>query len=86
MFRFEKELKEIGTGDLTKKVLLRKKDQAAELADCINSMTSSLHEKVFRIQTDVDRILDSARKQNVPKDLIKDLEGLRKEIVSNLKT
>jgi len=86
MFRFEKELKEIGTGDLTKKVRLREKDQAAELADCINSMTSSLHEKVLRIQIAVENILDSAQKQNAPKDLIKDLEGLRKEIVSNLKT
>ena len=86
MFRFEKELKEIGEGNLTKKILLRNKDQAAELADCINNMTTDLHEKVSRIRTELEHILESARKQDTPKEIIEELEHLHQEIVDNLKT
>jgi methyl-accepting chemotaxis protein len=86
MFRFEKELKEIGEGDLTKKVSLRKKDQAQELADCINDMTASLRGRVLPIRTGLEHILKSARKQNAPKDLIEELEKLHQDILSNLKT
>ena len=35
MFRFEKELKEIGEGNLTKKVSLREKDQAQKLTQIL---------------------------------------------------
>ncbi|MBW1829313.1 MAG: methyl-accepting chemotaxis protein [Deltaproteobacteria bacterium] len=86
MFRFEKELKEIGKGDLTKKVSLRKKDQAQELADCINDMTASLRGKVIPIRTGLEHILKSARKQNASNDLIEELEKLHQDILSNLKT
>jgi len=86
MFRFEKELKEIGEGDLTKKVSLRKKDQAQELADCINDMTASLRGKVIPIRTGLEHILKSARKQNASNDLIEELEKLHQDILSNLKT
>lgn len=86
MFRFEKELKEIGEGDLTKKVSLRKKDQTQELADCINDMTASLRGKVLPIQAGLEHILKSAREQNAPKDLIEELEKLHQDILSNLKT
>lgn len=86
MFRFEKELKEIGEGDLTKKVSLRKKDQTQELADCINHMTASLRGKVIPIRTGLEHILKSARKQNASKDLIEELEKLHQDILSNLKT
>ena len=86
MFRFEKELKEIGEGNLTKKVFLRKKDQAEELADSINAMTASLHGKVIHIRNRLEQILESARKQNASKDLIEELEKLHQDILSNLKT
>ena len=86
MFRLEKELKEIGQGDLTKKVMLRSKDQAAELADRINHMTASLHEKVVNIRTEVERILESARKENAPQKIVEGLERLHQEIMKNLKT
>ncbi len=86
MFRFEKELKEIGEGDLTRIVSLRKKDQAQELADCINDMTASLRGKVIPIQTGLEHILKSARKQNASNGLIEELEKLHQDILSNLKT
>ncbi len=86
MFRFEKELKEIGGGNLKKKVSLRKKDQAEELADCINDMTASLREKVIHIRTRLEHILEAAQKQNVSTDLIESLETLHQEISNNLKS
>ena len=86
MFRFEKELKEIGDGDLTKKVSLREKDQAGEMAECINDMTANLSAKVLHIRTGLERILESARKQNASKELIEELENLHKDISDNLKS
>jgi len=86
MFRFEKELKEIGEGNLKKKVSLRKKDQAEELAYCINEMTASLREKVIHIRTMLEHILKSAREQNASTDLIEALENLHQEISNNLKS
>ena len=86
MFRFEKELKEIGEGNLTKKIMLRNKDQAAELADCINDMTAGLQEKVSRIRAELEHILESTRKQDTPREIIDGLEHLHQEIINNLKT
>ena len=86
MFRFEKELKEIGEGDLTKKVTLRKNDQAENLAECITEMTASLHEKVSLIRIGLERILESARKQNSSKELIEELESLHRYMSKNLKS
>ncbi len=86
MFRFEKDLKEIGDGDLTKKVFLREKDQAEDMAACINDMTASLREKINLIRTGLENTLESARKQNASKELLEELENLHKDILSNLKS
>ncbi len=86
MYRFELDLEEIGKGDLTKKISLRKNDQAAELAISINKMTAGLREKVILIRSDVEQILESARKQNASQDLIEQVENLHQKITSNLKS
>lgn len=80
MFRFEKELKEIGEGDLTKNIRLREKDQITDMADSLNKMIGSLHDKVLTIQTDVEHLLESASKQNAHKLLIEELNHLHKKI------
>jgi methyl-accepting chemotaxis protein len=86
MFRFEKELREIGEGNLTKKVRLRSKDQAAELAECINDMTTDLREKIINFQNEVERILESARKQNAPEEIVEGLAHLHEELRNKLIT
>jgi methyl-accepting chemotaxis protein len=86
LFRIVEDLKIIEQGDLTKKISFRGKDQLTELADSINKTTTSLHEKVFTIQTDVEHLLESASKQNAPKLLIEGLNHLKQEIKSNFKT
>ena len=85
MFRFEKELKQVAEGDLTKRVVLRKKDQITDMAGCLNDMISSLHEKLLDIQTDVERIRQSASRQNAPKELIEELNKLHQNIANNFR-
>ncbi len=85
MFRFEKDLNEIGQGDLTKKVALRKKDQFTDMADSLNNMTTSLHVKVLAIQTEVEQLLESASKQKAPERLIEGLNHLYQSIYKHFK-
>ena len=85
LFHFEKELKEIEKGNLTQSIKLRKKDQATDLADSLNKMTSSLHEKVLDIRTVVENLIESASRQNAPQELIEDLNYLHQKIGMNFK-
>jgi len=80
MFRFEKELKVIGEGDLTKKIMLRKKDQIKDMADCLNNMVASLHGKILDIQTEVEHIRNSASRQSAPEGLVEELQQLHHKI------
>ena len=80
MFRFEKELKAIGEGDLTKKIMLRKKDQIKDMADCLNNMVVSLREKILDIQTEVEHIRNFASQQSAPEDLVEELQQLHHKI------
>ncbi len=85
LFRFEKELRNIGKGDLTTKVVLRKDDTMESMAGCLNNMTSGLHDKVLDIQTEVKHILESASGQNGPQGLIEELHRLQEKIGNNFK-
>ena len=85
MFRFEKEIKEIGEGNLTNKITLRKKDQITEIAQCLDKMIASLHDKVFDIKIGVDHILELASKKDAPQELIEELNRLNKKIESSFK-
>lgn len=85
MYRFEKELKEIEEGDLTKNIKLRSKDQITDMAVGLNKMVAGLHEKVFAIQSDAKQLLESASKGNVPEGFVKELNRLYKKIGSSFK-
>ena len=85
LFRFEKKLRNIGEGDLTTKVVVRKDDTIENMAGCLNNMTSGLHVKILDIQTEVKHILESASRQNAPEGLIEELNRLREKIGSNFK-
>ncbi|HBF43765.1 MAG TPA: hypothetical protein DDW42_09110 [Desulfobacteraceae bacterium] len=85
LFRFEKEIKEIEKGDLTKKIILRKKDQITDMAKGLNKMTESLHDKVFAIQTDVDQLIELASKQEIQGSFIKKLNNLHQSIHKHFK-
>jgi methyl-accepting chemotaxis protein len=80
MFRFEKDLKDIGQGDLTKKVSLRKKDQFTNLGDSLNIMTATLHEKVVSTQAEVEQLIELASKEKAPQKLVEGLNHLHKSL------
>ena len=85
LFRFEKELKIIAEGDLTQKIRLRKKDQITAMAEGLNRMTASLHNKVLEIRTEVEKIRDTAQEENAPDKLVQDLNRLRDNINESFK-
>lgn len=80
MFRFEKELKKIGQGDLTINIVLRKNDQFKNMAESLNTMTEGLKTKVVDVQKELEQILESARKEKYPERLIDDMEHLHQSI------
>ncbi len=85
IFRFEKELGNIGNGDLTSKINLRENDQITDMADSINTMVSSLHEKIQDIKIDVDDLKDSALKQNAPESVLKKIDSIHQKMEQTFK-
>ena len=85
MFRFEKELKLIGDGDLTKSIRLRKNDQITDIAESLNEMTSNLHRKTVDIQVSMEKLIQSAKNQNAPVALIEELDRVYRSINKQFK-
>jgi len=85
IFRLEQDIKNIGKGDLTNKIKLRKKDQITELAEEINRMTEDYHKKILNIQTRVENLLELAPKQNCPQELTEGLKHLKQTINTDFK-
>lgn len=85
LFRFEKELKEIGEGDLTKRIRLRKEDQLAEMAESLNEMSARLHEKVLSVQAGLRELIELASRQNAPEMLIEEMKNLHQKIETNFR-
>ncbi len=83
LLRLEKEIKNIGEGDLTKKIEFRGNDQITELCNCINEMTKGLHEKIIDIRSDIGQISDSDAGIDTPDDIRKQLDQLIQKIENN---
>ncbi|RPJ82801.1 MAG: HAMP domain-containing protein [Deltaproteobacteria bacterium] len=83
MFRFEKEIKIIGQGDLCNKIVLRKQDQVKEMADSLNQMAQSLHDKVYEIYHEIDIIEQTATEQNNPDQIVDRIKTLKQKIEKN---
>jgi methyl-accepting chemotaxis protein len=85
LFRFEKELKQIGKGDLTKKVILRRKDQMTDMAESLNEMVSGLHDKLAVIQKDVEQLRDLASREQASVELTEALNKLDRRITESFR-
>lgn len=85
LFRFEKELKEMGNGDLTKVVKIRKDDQVKAIADGLNEMRANLQKKILDIKAEIEQIIESTSGQEIPSDLMKRLDRLNQMISNNFK-
>jgi methyl-accepting chemotaxis protein len=85
LYRFEKDLEEIGKGNLVKKVRLRNKDELTDFVACINNMTNSLHRRVSDVESGFTRIIRSAALKDVPEEIIDEMKRIHREIGSNFK-
>lgn len=80
LFRFEKDLKEVGKGNLAKRVGLRKQDQLKDFVGSLNEMIDNLHTKVLDIRSEIAQITQLASRKNVPEEIIEELNHLNQEI------
>jgi methyl-accepting chemotaxis protein len=85
LFRFQKELREIGEGNLTQVIKLRKKDQVKAMADSLDQMRVNLQKKILDIKEEVEQIIESTSGQDIPPDLSKRLDQLNQKIINNFK-
>ncbi len=56
LYRFEESLKVIGEGDLTHRINLRKRDQLSDLAETINTFSSTVENKVLDMKANLHDI------------------------------
>jgi methyl-accepting chemotaxis protein len=77
MFRFEKELETLATGDLTSKIFLRKADQFLKMSEHFNMVIAALHGKVTGIQELIEELRDAAEKEGTSQDVIDGIATLQ---------
>ncbi len=80
LFRFEKDLEEIGKGNLVKQIRLRKQDQLKDIAESLNEMVNGLHTKVLDVRTEMDKAIKLSSQKKVPKEIVDELNHLRQGI------
>ena len=85
LYRFEKNLEEIGNGNLVKKIRLRKKDQLTDFVATINNMTSSLNSRVSHIEVGLAEIIETAPLKNLPEETTEELKRLYGKIGTSFK-
>ncbi len=85
MFRFEKDLEEIGRGDLQKRIQTRNGDQFANVARNLNEMVGSLNLKLSEVKQELDRLGEAAEAQNLPQSFRDDLDECRRNIDAKFK-
>jgi methyl-accepting chemotaxis protein len=77
LYRIEKEIVDIGNGDLKKKIKIRKGDEVEELADSINIMVEGLRVKIKKmgdISGHIDELVAQASSENVD-DIVKKIKA-----------
>ena len=86
LYRFEKDIGDVGYGDLTKRISLRKTDQLTEIKESLNSLIATFDERVGRIKvtlselrslTDKGEPGNSARIQNAVKKLKEEVDKFK---------
>ena len=85
LFRFEMDIKTIGTGDLTNTIYLRKHDQLNELSEDINHMTTSLSQTLQGFQKDIAQIIGHAVTSNAPQWYVEQLQQVHDKFEESFK-
>ena len=86
LYRFEKDLGDIGYGDLTKRINLRKTDQLTDLKEALNSLIATFDDRMARIKGNLNELKaltdkgepgNSARIQNIVKKLKEEIDRFK---------
>jgi len=86
LYRFEKDLGDIGYGDLTKRISLRKTDQLTDIKEALNTLVDTFDERMARVKsllTELKALTDkgepgnSARIQNIVKKLKEEVDRFK---------
>ncbi len=88
LYRVEKGMREIGKGDLTHRVRLRKTDQLEELAQSLNSFAQQMDEKLGGLQKELEQASAACSDKDKPEEIAKLAEAIRrlKEFTNSFKT
>lgn len=71
LYRFEKTLKDIESGDLTTRIDLRRTDQLTELKEALNILVNSLDKHVGRVKTNLAEMEQIISKKDDPEAISK---------------
>ena len=85
LFRFEKEIRGIASGDLSQQIRLRKDDQIKEMAESLNFMTTSLRRKLLIIQKGIVELSSPNSRYMISDELTKRLKQIDKDIETEFK-
>jgi len=85
MLRFEKELAAVASGDLSKKIVLRKKDQMTGIAESLNYTIKALREKILLLRDETQSLKDLAKHQDAPKEIVQGLKSILEKIDANFR-
>ncbi|MEA2060886.1 MAG: HAMP domain-containing protein [Thermodesulfobacteriota bacterium] len=86
MYRFEKDIQRISTGDLKSHIHIRDGDQFGEMVTSLNAMVDSLNSRVGAIKEEIDR-LDQAAENSADREALKaGLKNLKKSVNSHFKS
>jgi methyl-accepting chemotaxis protein len=82
LYRFENVLNDINTGDLTKRVSLRRTDELIELKEALNVLMESFDQRLGRVKTNLSELKDLLSKNDPANSekIYKAIELLKKEI------
>ena len=80
LYRFEKDLEDISSGDLTKRISLRKTDQLTELKESLNVLIDSFDHRMARIRSHVAELKELVDKRGDPAKINRLVETLKSEI------
>lgn len=80
MYRFEKDLKDIGDGDLRKKIHIRDGDQFTSVAINLNSMVKNVNGLLSEVQEDLDKLSQKAADKNMSDEFVEDIEKCKAKI------
>lgn len=82
MYRFEKDIEDIGAGNLQKKIRIRDGDQFVVVAENLNQMVDSLNHQLREVRSEIDRAVERAEEFNASEELVEELRSCRRGIDS----